>query len=140
MPNHTRPTVGVGAVVFKDEAVLLVKRKNPPCENEWAIPGGKVRLGETLQQAAEREIQEETGITIKAGSPVFSFDLIEHNSNGEISFHYVIIDLEGTYISGEPIANDDALEVCWSSKDSIQNLNINNTTRELLHKKYHFTS
>ena len=59
-PHH--PAVGVGAVIFKDDAVLLVKRKNPPYQHEWAIPGGKVELVETLQQAAEREVDEATAV------------------------------------------------------------------------------
>ena len=78
MQSNNRPTapqVGVGAVVFHDGAVLLVQRRNPPCADEWAIPGGKVRLGETLQEAAEREILEDTGLHIKAGEPVYAFVL-----------------------------------------------------------------
>jgi ADP-ribose pyrophosphatase YjhB (NUDIX family) len=60
------PRVAVGAVVFKDNKVLLVKRAKPPAQGLWAIPGGSVELGETLQQAAERETLEETGIMIQA--------------------------------------------------------------------------
>jgi 8-oxo-dGTP diphosphatase len=59
-PDAPRPAVG--AVVFKGDAVLLVQRANPPSRGMWAIPGGRVRLGETLQAAAEREILEETGV------------------------------------------------------------------------------
>ena len=53
-PDAPRPAVG--AVVFKGDAVLLVQRGNPPSRGMWAIPGGRVHLGETLQAAAEREI------------------------------------------------------------------------------------
>jgi ADP-ribose pyrophosphatase len=57
--SSSGPQVGVGAVVVHQGRVLLVQRGRPPGEGLWAIPGGRQRLGETLQQAAEREIREE---------------------------------------------------------------------------------
>ena len=65
------PVVGVGAVVIKGGKVLLVKRGVDPKKGLWAIPGGSLKLGETLQEGAEREIMEETGITIRAKEPVY---------------------------------------------------------------------
>jgi ADP-ribose pyrophosphatase len=98
------PKVAVGAVVFKDERVLLVRRGQPPSKNLWAIPGGSVEIGETLQEAAEREILEETGIKIQAGEPVFTFDVIDRDGTGKIRFHYVIVDLAADYVTGDPQA------------------------------------
>jgi 8-oxo-dGTP pyrophosphatase MutT (NUDIX family) len=62
------PRVAVGAVVIYEKKVLLVLRGKPPAEGLWAIPGGSVDLGETLQMAAEREVLEETGLHVKAGA------------------------------------------------------------------------
>ncbi|MGD8484470.1 MAG: NUDIX hydrolase [Thioalkalispiraceae bacterium] len=138
MSHVTQPVVGIGAVVFHDNAVLLVKRKNPPCANEWAIPGGRILPGETLQQAAEREILEETGVKIKAGQPVYSFDLIDKDKQGNLLFHYVIIDLEAGYLEGEPQADDDALEAAWVDRQQATTMNINHTTKELLRSLYDF--
>ena len=71
------PRVGVAAVVTKNNRVLLVKRGVPPSKGLWAIPGGNMKLGETLKETAEREILEETGIVIEAGDPIYAFDFIE---------------------------------------------------------------
>jgi len=137
-PRPTAPQVGVGAVVFHDGAVLLVQRRNPPCANEWAIPGGKVRLGETLQQAAEREILEETGIRIKAGEPVYAFDLIEGDATGDVRWHYAIIDLQAEYLGGEIRAGNDATAAAWFRPEDLKRIPLNATTRKLLKSRFGF--
>ena len=134
----SKPTVAVGAVVFHQHRVLLVKRKKAPSRGIWAIPGGRVELGETLQQAAEREILEETGVTIHAGNPIFSFDTIERDPDGRIRYHYVITDVLGDYISGEPVADDDAVDARWISAGEIAELTVSKVTRELLSTQFSF--
>ena len=94
------PEVAVGAAVFKESKVLLVKRKNPPAQNQWTIPGGRVNTGESLTAAVEREIFEETGIRIKANDAVYVFDVIERSNDDVVDVHYVIIDYQAEYISG----------------------------------------
>ena len=125
------PVIGVGAVVIREDKVLLVKRGTAPFVGQWCIPGGKVAFGETLQQAAEREILEETSIVIRAGKPVYAFDIID-TSNTEHSFHYVVIDLDATYISGEPDARDDAMEAAWFSRHEIDRDDVQELTRNFL--------
>ncbi|MGD9185461.1 MAG: NUDIX hydrolase [Desulfobacterales bacterium] len=132
------PVVAVGAVVFKEERVLLVRRGQPPSHDLWAIPGGKVRLGETLQAAAEREILEETGLTVCARQPVYTFDLIEQDAQGRIRFHYVIVDLIADYVAGTINAGDDAREVRWIGSDEIRRLAVSPQTIELLQRQYGF--
>ena len=133
-----KPRVAVGAVVFNKKRVLLVRRGQPPSEGLWAIPGGSVEIGETLQAAAEREILEETGITIRAGEPVYTFDAIERDGTGKIRFHYVIIDLGADYISGDPAAGDDALEARWVAAQEINDLRVSAPTLKLLKTKFGF--
>jgi 8-oxo-dGTP diphosphatase len=132
------PVVAVGAVVFNEERVLLVRRGQPPSDDLWAIPGGKVRLGETLQAAAEREILEETGLTVRARQPVYTFDLIEHDAQGRIRFHYVIVDLVADYVTGTISAGDDAREVRWIGPGEIRQLKVSAQTIDLLQRKYGF--
>ena len=133
-----QPRVAVGAIVFKDKQVLLVRRGKPPARDLWAIPGGSVEIGDTLQRAAEREIFEETGITIQALEPVFTFDYIEWDEFGCARFHYVIVDLTADYVRGEPRAGDDAADARWVSSQEMATLKISSKTRQLLKERFGF--
>lgn len=128
------PRVAVGAVVIKNRAVLLVKRGKAPSGGKWAIPGGSVELGETLRQAAEREIFEETNIRIRAGEPVYTFDFIERDQQGVVRFHYIIVDLAAEYLDGDLMPGDDAAQAAWIPFNNLDSLDINATTREFLAK------
>jgi ADP-ribose pyrophosphatase len=135
-PDH--PRVAVGAIVIKDDRVLLVKRSRPPGEGLWAIPGGRVELGETLQQAAEREIKEETGLTIQARDIVYTFEVIEPDDAGRPRFHYVIVDLMAEYVKGELSPSDDASEARWVSSQELGRLPVSQATTAVLKKVVHF--
>lgn len=132
------PRVGVGAVVFHDGRVLLVRRGRPPAVGAWSVPGGRLHLGESLQQAAEREILEETAITIRAGKPVFTLDTIDRDEEGRVRFHYVIVDLSAEYLGGTPQGGDDALEARWVSENELDDLQVHPLTRRLLFESYGF--
>ncbi|MEI8172204.1 MAG: NUDIX hydrolase [Deltaproteobacteria bacterium] len=127
-----QPVVGVGAVVIKDGKVLLVKRGIAPSKGMWAIPGGSLKLGETLQEGAEREILEETGVVVKAGNPFYSFDFFERDDNGRIRFHYVIVDMMADYVSGDVQGADDALEARWVSPEELNDLVVSKNTLNIL--------
>ena len=128
------PQVAVGALVTKDNRVLLVKRKHAPGAGLWAIPGGSVDLGETLQKAVEREVMEETGLTIRAGDPFYTFDVIERDDTGRIRFHYVIVDLTADFIEGELNPDDDASDARWVAPEELETLPLSPSTRDLLKK------
>ncbi len=132
------PRVAVGAIIFKDDRVLLVRRGKAPARGQWAIPGGSVTLGESLQQAAEREIFEETGIRISAGEPAYVFDVVDHDDDGRIRYHYVIVDLDATYRGGELSPGDDALEARWVAAPELEDLDVSLPTRQLLSRQYDF--
>lgn len=129
-----RPVAAVGVVVFRDDHVLLVRRGRAPSLGLWAVPGGAVEAGETLAQAAEREVREETGVFVKARDPVHAFDVIRRGRAGEIEHHYVVIDLLADYIGGEPVAGDDAVEAAWVRFEQIGVLPVSAETAMLVRR------
>lgn len=132
------PRVAIGTVVIKDGAVLLVRRSKSPSRGLWAIPGGSVELGETLQQAAERELFEETGVRVKAGAPCFAFDAVHRDEAGRVKFHYVIVDLRAAWVAGEPSPKDDALDARWVRPEELKRLEVSERTLELLRQASDF--
>lgn len=108
-----RPVVATIATVFRDGNVLLVRRANPPDVGKWGFPGGKVDLGECLKDAAIRELFEETGVRATAQRVFTAVDAFDHDENGVVRHHYVLVAVLCTWVSGEPIAGDDALEARW---------------------------
>jgi len=127
-----RPIVGVGAIVIKDGRVLLVQRAAPPSRGLWAIPGGSLEAGETLQQGAEREIREETGVVVRAGAPVYAFDFLQYDDQNRLQYHFVIVDMEGEYLGGEVKAADDALAARWVSPAELPDLPVSANTLKIL--------
>lgn len=111
----THPRVGVGCIVWKGAQVLLVQRGKPPGEGEWSLPGGSQELGETLFEAAIREVREETGVEAEALSVLTAVDNIVHDAAGALLFHYTIIDVVAEWQAGEPVAADDARAVRWAT-------------------------
>jgi 8-oxo-dGTP diphosphatase len=106
----------VGVVVFNARNdILLIKRGKPPHYGRWMCPGGTLEWGETLEAAAIREVEEETGLTIELEAQV---EVIEAITPGEDGFHFVIIDYVGHAVSGTLAAASDALDAAWiSSRD-----------------------
>ena len=127
-----RPVVGIGAVVIHEGRVLLVRRGVAPSRGLWAVPGGALELGETLQRGAEREILEETGVAIRAREPVYAFDFFERDGGGRIRFHFVIVDVAADYIGGDVKGADDALEARWLAPEDLEGLAVSKNTLKLL--------
>lgn len=108
-----RPIVGVGVVVVKDGEVLIVQRGSEPGYGQWSIPGGAVELGETVREAAAREVAEECGIEIDIIDVIEIIDRAMHDKDGRVRYHYVLIDFVARYRSGELRAGSDILAARW---------------------------
>ncbi|MDX1781680.1 MAG: NUDIX hydrolase [Thalassovita sp.] len=114
-----RPTLAALAVVLRDDQVLLVRRRNKPDAGLWGYPGGHVEPGETVVQAALRELSEETSIRAEAGPILSGFDLIRHGADGLLAHHFYLVAVECWYRDGVPVAADDAQEACWMPVETV---------------------
>ncbi len=107
------PRLGVGALVVDAKGrVLLVKRRFPPFQGLWSIPGGHVEPGETVIDAASRELYEETGIEAEPVGVVDVHELIVYEG-GSLRYHYLILDVLFRNPRGEPRPGSDALDAAF---------------------------
>jgi ADP-ribose pyrophosphatase YjhB (NUDIX family) len=120
----TRPIVGIGIVVIKDDTVLLVRRGKPPNVGAWTLPGGAQELGETAEEAARRELLEETGLEVETLHFAATVDNIRRDAAGRVRFHYTIIDFATRWVSGEPAAATDVTEAAWARLDALDQYNL----------------
>ena len=103
----SRPLVGIGVVVLRPGAALLVRRGRPPSVGAWSLPGGAQELGETVEAAARRELWEETGLQVGPLLLAAHVDSIHADPDGRVRFHYTILDFAAAWIGGEPRAGGD---------------------------------
>jgi ADP-ribose pyrophosphatase YjhB (NUDIX family) len=89
-PPH--PLLGVGAIIFEGDAVLLVERAGEPLKGWWSIPGGLLETGEALEAAVQREVREETGLFVDVVSRFDIFERIMRDAAGRAEYHYVLVD------------------------------------------------
>jgi 8-oxo-dGTP diphosphatase len=128
-----RPFVGVGAIIVEDSRVLLVKRGHAPLAGEWSIPGGVLEVGETLREAAVREVLEETSLTVEPTALLGVYDRILRDADQRTLYHYVLIDFLCHCLSGEAQAAGDAAEVRWFGQEEIPSLALAKDTAEVIH-------
>ena len=122
-PAH--PVVGVGAVVVRDGRALVVRRAHEPRKGEWSLPGGMLDLGESLVDAARREVKEETGLDVQVGPIIETFDRVHRDAAGRIRYHFVIVDFVCWSNDGEPVAGSDAEDVAWVKAEEIDAYGVN---------------
>ena len=128
-PAHPRPAVGV--VVIESGRLLLVQRSKNPYRGCWAVPGGKVRWGETLAAAAAREAEEETGLIVRVGDVVWVGETMSPSGEAPVN-HNVLIDFEATVVGGVLRAGSDAADAAFVPLPEVRDLLLTPTMHELL--------
>lgn len=130
MSDRLSPLVGVGVVVIDEGRMLLVKRGRGILAGSWAIPGGKVRYGERLTDAAIREIREETGLEVALGDVVWTGESLGASEPPE--HHVVLVDFTGRVTGGELRAGDDAADVAFVPLEDLRSWPLTPTMYDLL--------
>jgi len=122
-PRPQRPVATVGVVCLRGAEVLLIKRGNPPRQGQWSLPGGRLEGGETLTVGALRELSEETSVSAEILGLVDVVDgIFTSRTSGDTTRHYLLIDYAARWLSGEPVAGDDAAEARFVSLDDAMSL------------------
>jgi len=132
----TAPIPSAHAIILRGDTVLLVRRAHPPSQGRWSVPGGGIELGETISQAAEREVREECGIQIRAGPIIDVADNIVRDRSGRVQFHYVVIYVQGRYVGGEACSASDAADAGWARYEELEGLDMHPAARQAIRRAY----
>jgi 8-oxo-dGTP diphosphatase len=133
MASDDRIAPCVGIICFRGDDVLLVRRGKPPKQGEWSIPGGHIEFGERAQDAALRELKEETDITAALCGLVDVIDGIFPASKEDARpRHYLMCDYAARWISGEPVAGDDAMHAAFIAPARLAALPLWEETRRVI--------
>ena len=132
LPPPERPQVAVGVVVLAGDQVLLIKRGRAPRAGQWSIPGGRQELGETLAQAACREVLEETGLQVRLTGLLDVVDGIFKSPDGAVESHYTLVDFAAVVEAGGLKAGDDALDVRWVNRADLIDIDLWSETRRMI--------
>lgn len=127
-PHLPAPVPAVGVVCLRGDEVLLIRRGTPPRQGEWSLPGGRIEAGERAADAALRELREETGVEAAITGLI---DVVD-GLFPEAGRHYVLIDYAARWISGEPVAGDDAAEARFVALDAVEGLIDWSETRRII--------
>ncbi|HDI52043.1 NUDIX hydrolase [candidate division KSB1 bacterium] len=134
-PNYPIPAVS-GLIINPQGEVLLVQRAHEPGKGQWSLPGGMVNLGETLQQALRREVEEECGIKIEVIKLLAAFDRIFRDDKGSINYHYVVINFLCRWKSGLLCTGSDSKDARWYRPEELSMLDITPGVGEFILQTY----
>ncbi|GAM98760.1 nudix hydrolase [alpha proteobacterium U9-1i] len=130
------PVAAVGLVCFRGEDVLLIRRGKPPRDGEWSLPGGRIEWGERAEDAALRELKEETGCEAHIIGLIDVVNAILRPSGAEQPpwGHYVLVDYAARWTAGEPTPGDDAREARFFAPQEIPALNLWSETLRIMER------
>ena len=131
-----RPLVGVGALIFRRDRILMAQRGKEPLKGWWSLPGGALELGELLEAAVCREVLEETGLQVEPVKLFEVFERIMRDASGAPEYHYVLIDYVCRVIGGKLFPGDDVSAVEWVKRRDLPSLQITEGTLAVIERAF----
>jgi 8-oxo-dGTP diphosphatase len=128
--------VGVGALIFQRDRILMAQRGKEPLKHWWSLPGGALELGESLADGVRREVREETGLEIRPLGVLEIFERIMRDASGAPEYHYVLIDYVCRITGGELCAGDDVCAVEWLRRPDLSKLRVTEGTLGVIDKGF----
>lgn len=131
-----RPLVGVGALIFHRNRILMAQRGKEPLIGWWSLPGGALEIGEVLADAVRREVREETGLEVQPLRVFEIFERIMPDASGATEYHYVLIDYVCRVTGGTLCAGDDVAQVQWMRENELAGLQITEGTLAVIQRAF----
>ena len=131
-----RPFLGVGALIFDGDSILLVERGHEPLKGWWSLPGGILETGETLASGIRREVREETGLEVDAEAMFEVFERIMPDAAGRTEFHYVLVDYVCRVVGGTLEAASDVSRAVWVREDELRTYRITEGTLAVVERAF----
>jgi ADP-ribose pyrophosphatase YjhB (NUDIX family) len=117
-----RPILAVSTAVIRDGRVLLAQRAKPPGAGLYSLPGGLVEIGETVAEAAARELMEEVSVTAQPLGLCGARDIIIPDDEGRIARHFVVLCYAARWIAGEGMISPEAADIRWMRQQDVPDL------------------
>lgn len=117
-----RPILAVSTAVIRDGRVLLAQRAKPPGAGLYSLPGGLVEIGETVAEAAARELMEEVSVTAQPLGLCGARDIIIPDDEGRIARHFVVLCYAARWIAGEGTISPEAADIRWMRQQDVSDL------------------
>jgi 8-oxo-dGTP diphosphatase len=128
--------LGVGALIFRGNSILLVERAGEPLKGYWSLPGGLVETGEDLTTAVAREVFEETGLRVKPLKMFEIFERVMRDVHGRAEYHYVLVDYVCKVLRGELRAGDDVSRAEWVARAKLSDRRVTEGTTAVIERAF----
>jgi ADP-ribose pyrophosphatase YjhB (NUDIX family) len=128
--------LGVGAIIFRRDRVLLVERGKSPLKGYWSLPGGAVETGERLEDALRREVLEETGLVVNPVRVATIFERIMRDVQGEPEYHFVLVDYLCRVAGGSLKAASDVSRAEWVPRTALTRYKITEGTLPVIEQAF----
>ena len=132
------PLPAVSAVIFNHHnQILLIRRGSEPAKDLWSFPGGVVQLGESLEEALHREVEEECAVEIKVLCLLDVLSRIFKEANLKIRYHYIILDYLCEYHGGKLNPGSDAADARWIAPSGLKEMRLAEGVYAMIEKGKH---